>query len=63
MLTSRVEVSIFAFSKMYFVGGAGFKHETVKFEVKNVPSYISTLLNVAIPSTTDTVTSLGMQKE
>ena len=44
-------------------GGAGVSDETVKFEVKYVPSYIVTLLKVAIPSTTGTVTSLGMQKE
>ena len=32
------EVSIFAFSRMYLDGGAGFSDATVKFEVKNVPS-------------------------
>ena len=37
-VTWMVEVSIFGFSKIYFDGGAGFKAETVKFEVKNVPS-------------------------
>ena len=63
MLTSRVEVSIFSFSRMYLDGGAGLSAETVKFEVKNVPSYIVTLLKVAIPSTTGTDTSLGTQKE
>ena len=36
--TSRVEVSIFALSKVYLEGGAGVSAETVKFEVKNVPS-------------------------
>ena len=36
--TYRVEVSIFAFSRMYFVGGAGFSDETVKLVVKYVPS-------------------------
>ena len=37
-VTSRLEVSIFAFSKTYLAGGAGVNAETVKFEVKNVPS-------------------------
>ena len=62
-VTSKVEVSIYEFVKVYLEGGAGVSEETVKFEVKNVPSYIVTLLKVAIPSTTGTVTSLGMQKE
>ena len=37
-VTSRVEVSIFAFSRIYLEGGAGTSDVTVKFEVKNVPS-------------------------
>ena len=56
-------MSIFAFSRIYLEGGAGKSAVTVKFEVKNVPSYIVTLLKVAIPSTTGTVISLGTQKE
>ena len=62
-LTSMVEVSIFSFSRVYLEGGAGFSAETVKFEVKNVPSYMTTSLKVAIPSTTGTVMSLGMENE
>jgi hypothetical protein len=31
-------VSIFAFSKIYLAGGAGVNEETVKFDVKYVPS-------------------------
>ena len=37
-VTSRLEVSIFAFSKTYLAGGAGVYEETVKVEVKNAPS-------------------------
>ena len=37
-ITSRVEVSIFAFSRIYRDGGAGFSDESVKFVVKYVPS-------------------------
>ena len=40
-VTSRVEVSICSFSRVYLDGGAGVSDETVKFEVKNAPSYIS----------------------
>ena len=36
--TSMVEVSIFALFKVYLEGGAGVSEETVKFDVKNVPS-------------------------
>ena len=35
-------MSIFALSKVYLDGGAGVSDETVKFEVKNVPSKIVT---------------------
>ena len=38
IVTSRVEVSIFEFSRIYLDGGAGTSEVTVKFEVKNVPS-------------------------
>ena len=36
--TSRVEVSICELVNVYLEGGAGVCEETVKFEVKNVPS-------------------------